>query len=84
MRSEQFSHLTDRTSNTHKTFNNQQGAKFSWDSGMANSRKCQSREVALKGWSLDYSLVVTWNAVREQILGHTPHLLNWKLWGWVS
>lgn len=77
--SEQFSQLTDRIPNTQKTSNNQQGAKSSWNSGMSNSRKYQSREVAVKGWSLDYSLIVTWNGVREQILGHTPDVLNWKL-----
>ena len=69
LRNEQFSHLIDKITNAHKMFNNQQGARFSPNSGMSDSRKCQSQEVAHKGWPLDHSLIVTWNSVRKQILG---------------
>lgn len=83
LRGEQFSRLTDRITNNHKMFNNQKGAKVSWKSGMANSRKCQSREVALQGWSLDHSLLVTWNGVREQILS-TAQTCSTRNSGWTS
>lgn len=62
LRNEQCSHLIDMITNTHKTFNHHQDAKFSWNSGMSSPRNFKPREFP--------GLIIPGNGVRKQSQAH--------------